>query len=80
MAHAAQTELIIGYADELVAQLANRMAIRDVKRVPIIERQSGRLMGLVARRDLLHVRARVHTKEKQRDKLLRLLGTADKVT
>jgi CIC family chloride channel protein len=80
LANAARTELIIGYADELVAQLADRMAVRNVGRVPIIERQSGQLVGLVARRDLLHVRTRVRTEEQQRDKLLRLIGTADKIT
>ena len=72
-------ELIVGYADELVAYLADRMAMRDVGRVPIIERPSGRLVGLVARRDLLRVRARVRIEEEQRDKLLRLRKLPDAV-
>jgi H+/Cl- antiporter ClcA/CBS domain-containing protein len=67
-------ELTVGYADELVAQLADRMATRDVGRVPVVERQSGKLVGLVARRDLLRVRGRVRTEELYRAKLLRVRG------
>jgi CBS domain-containing protein len=63
-------ELTIGYPDELVGQLVDRMAIRDVGRVPIVERESGRLVGLVARRDILRTRARVRVEELQRAKLL----------
>jgi CBS domain-containing protein len=63
-------ELTVGYADELVAQLADRMATRDVGRVPVIERHSGVLVGLVARRDLLRVRGRVRTEELHRARLL----------
>lgn len=74
LATAASTDLVIGYADELVAQLADRMAIRDVGRVPIVERKNGKLVGLVARRDLLRVRARVRMEEQQRSKLLRVRG------
>lgn len=74
LAAAASTDLVIGYPDELVAQLADRMAIRDVGRVPIVERKTGKLVGLVARRDLLRVRARVRMEEQQRSKLLRVRG------
>jgi CIC family chloride channel protein len=77
LSKAARANLILGYADELVAQLADRMAIHDVGRVPIVERQSGRLVGLVARRDLLDVRTRVRTDEQQRDKLLGLVKAVD---
>lgn len=72
-------EVIVGYADELAGQLADRMAMRDVGRVPVIERSGGRLVGLVARRDLLRVRARLYAEEGQRDKLLHLRGSADSV-
>jgi H+/Cl- antiporter ClcA len=50
-------ELFVGYADELIGQLADRMAMAGIGRVPIVDRGTGRLIGLVARRDLLHVRA-----------------------
>lgn len=62
--------LIVGYSDELVEHLADRMANQGIGRVPIIDRQSGKLVGLVARRDLLHTRARVRTEERERARLL----------
>ncbi len=63
-------DVMLGYADELVGQLADRMAVADVGRVPIIERQSGQMVGLVARRDLLRVRTRVRVEEQHRSKML----------
>jgi CBS domain-containing protein len=69
-------EPLVGYADELVGQLADRMAAADVGRVPIVDGE-GRLVGLVARRDLLRARARVRTEEQDRAKLLGLRGSVD---
>ena len=48
--------LLVGYGDELAGHLADRMTAAGVGRVPILERGSERLIGLVARRDLLQVR------------------------
>jgi H+/Cl- antiporter ClcA len=70
-------EPLLGYADELVGQLADRMATNDVGRVPIVARSTGRLVGLVARRDLLRVRARIRTEESYRTKLLGVRKAAD---
>jgi CBS domain-containing protein len=64
--------LITGYDDESVADLADRMSAADVGRVPIVERATGKLVGLVARRDLFRVRARALRDEQERQKLLRL--------
>jgi len=58
--------LLKGYDDEIVAALADRMIANDVGRVPILERATGRLVGLVARRDLLKVRARLTHQEVSR--------------
>jgi H+/Cl- antiporter ClcA len=69
-------DLMLGYADELVGQLADRMAVADVGRVPIIERQSGQMVGLVARRDLLRVRTRVRVEEQHRSKMLHVRNGA----
>jgi CIC family chloride channel protein len=60
------TTLLKGYDDEIVAALADRMIANDVGRVPILERATGRLVGLVARRDLLKVRARLTHQEVSR--------------
>jgi H+/Cl- antiporter ClcA len=58
--------LLEGYDDEIVAALADRMIANDVGRVPILSRATGRLVGLVARRDLLKVRARLMHQEVSR--------------
>jgi H+/Cl- antiporter ClcA/CBS domain-containing protein len=58
-------QLLVGYEDELVGRLADRMAAADIGRVPILERKSGKLIGLVTRRDLLQVRARAVRQEQQ---------------
>lgn len=66
-------ELVVGYEDELVGHLADRMSATDTGRVPILARGSGELVGLVARRDLLRVRASVRRHEHEREALIRVL-------
>jgi chloride channel protein, CIC family len=59
-------EVFVGYTDELVGHLADRMASADVGRVPIVDRATGKLAGLLARRDLLRVRAHAARLERER--------------
>ncbi len=61
-------EPLVAYEDEMVGSLADRMAAADIGRVPIIRRTDGHLVGLVARRDLLRVRASVVRHERDRDR------------
>jgi len=80
--------LTIGYADELVGPLADRMAESDTGRVPILKRgptrktggetggEDGPVVGLVARRDLLRVRAEVIRHERERERLIQLRGNS----
>src|SRR3546814_10231806 len=56
-------ELFVGYPDELASQAADRMALTGVGRLPIVERTTGRLLGLVGRKDLLRVRAGRHAQQ-----------------
>lgn len=65
-------ETFIAYSDDLVGDLADRMAAADVGRVPILERESGQVVGLVARRDLLRVRTHAIREERVRRRVLRL--------
>ncbi|HUN52760.1 MAG TPA: chloride channel protein [Candidatus Sulfotelmatobacter sp.] len=67
-------DLVIGYDDELVGELADRMAATGASRVPILRREDGKLAGLVARRDLLRVRASVVRSEREREALIRFRG------
>ena len=68
--------LVVGYEDELVGKLAARMAEVAAGRIPILRRgatdEESTVVGLVARRDLLRVRAEVIRHERDREKLIRL--------
>jgi H+/Cl- antiporter ClcA/CBS domain-containing protein len=68
----ADQDPVVAYEDEIVAQLADRMAATDVGRVPILSRADGTIVGLAARRDLLRVRAGVLLQEQEREALIRL--------
>jgi H+/Cl- antiporter ClcA/CBS domain-containing protein len=72
----ADQEPLLGFDDELVGSLADRMAGADVGRVPILRRADGVVVGLVARRDLLRVRASTVRHERERAALLRF-GTTE---
>jgi H+/Cl- antiporter ClcA len=58
--------LTVGYPDEPVSHLADRMVLADVGRVPIVERDTRRLVGLVSRKDLLRIRATAKSTEASR--------------
>jgi len=67
-------EVFVGYTDELVGHLADRMASADVGRVPVVDRGTGKLAGLLARRDLLRVRAHAARLERERARPLTIQG------
>ncbi len=67
-------ELFVGYTDELVGHLADRMASARVGRVPIIDPTTGKVAGLLARRDLLRVRANAARLERERARPLTISG------
>jgi len=67
-------DLFVAHPDELVGHLADRMAAADVGRVPVVDRTSANVVGFVARRDLLRVRARFVHEERTRRRMLRLSG------
>ncbi len=68
----ARDELLSARVDDLVGDLADRMAAADTGRVPILARGSDKVVGLVARRDLLRVRALAIRAEQERGRVLRL--------
>lgn len=63
-------DCVTGFSDELVGKLADRMAEADVGRVPILRRTDSTVVGLVARRDLLRVRAAAVIHERDREALI----------
>jgi H+/Cl- antiporter ClcA len=64
-------ELLVGYPDERVGALADRMIAADVGCAPIVDRATGALLGLVAKRDLLQVRTHAAKIEHDRAAFLR---------
>jgi CBS domain-containing protein len=54
---------VVGYPEETVADLADRMVSADIGRVPIVDHATQRLVGLIARKDLLSIRARARAAE-----------------
>lgn len=69
------TDLTVGYPDELLGRLVDRMVAEDVGRVPVVSGPERRLVGLVTRKDILRGRAIVSTSETLRE---RFLGPARK--
>jgi CIC family chloride channel protein len=61
--------LIVAYPDEPTGDAADRMVLAEVGRIPVIARDGRRLVGLLARKDLLLVRQRVAVEEQQREGL-----------
>ncbi len=49
--------LPVAFPDESVGAVADRMVADDLGRIPVIDRATRRLVGLIARKDLLKVRA-----------------------
>ena len=66
--------LVLGHPDEMVGRVADRMAEADAGRIPVTRREDGVLVGIVARKDLLRVRAKLRREEIDRARLLRRGG------
>ncbi|HVV92792.1 MAG TPA: chloride channel protein [Hyphomicrobiales bacterium] len=58
--------LVVAHPDDILAHIADLMVDADVGRVPIVERGTSRLAGLVARKDLLRIRAHTGSQERER--------------
>ncbi|MEO8896711.1 MAG: chloride channel protein, partial [Rhizomicrobium sp.] len=67
-------EMVTAFADELTGALADRMAETGASRVPVVTRESGELVGIVARRELLRVRALALRAEQDREGAVTLAG------
>ncbi len=67
----AGTPLVAAYPDEPVGDAADRMVLAETGRLPVLDRADGRLVGLLARKDVLQVRQRVAAEEQQRERPLR---------
>jgi H+/Cl- antiporter ClcA len=68
---ASDASLLVGHPDDVLGRLADAMVEAGLGRVPIVDPQSSRLVGLVARRDLLSIRSRAASSEHDRGTFFR---------
>jgi chloride channel protein, CIC family len=62
----ASTKLTVAYPDEYLDAVMDRMMTANVAHVPVVSREDRRLVGYLGWRDLLAVRTRLQTEERQR--------------
>lgn len=63
--------LRLAYPDMLSIVVADLVVAEDTGRVSVVDRESGRIVGIVARRDLLQARAGQRREEQQRERFVR---------
>ena len=62
----------VAYASEPLRVVANRMAERQITRMPVLDPEEHKLVGMVSLEDLLSGRARVLNEERTRERVLRI--------
>jgi CBS-domain-containing membrane protein len=60
------------YPDEPLRIVVNRMAETGLTRLPVIEEESKKLVGIISLQDLLHARVRHLEEERRRERVLRI--------
>lgn len=60
------SSLPVGHPDDTVGFIADLMLAADSGRIPIVDRPTGKLVGLVARKDLLRLRSSLKSSEIER--------------
>ncbi len=72
------TKISLAYPEEYLDALADRLSAINVAHLPVISRETGTLVGYIGWKDLMRVRAKLQTEERQRTTLIRFpLGSAD---
>ncbi len=69
-----KAEMVSAFPDELAGAVADRMSETGASRIPVLTRENGKLVGLVARRELLRTRSMALMQEKEREGALALPG------
>jgi chloride channel protein, CIC family len=67
----ATQQRVVGYPDEFLETIADRMMEANVAHLPILSREDERLVGYIGWKDLLRVRTKLRDEEKQRVILVR---------
>ena len=61
------TSAVSAYPDEVLGRVADLMVSSDLGRIPIVDRDKHRVIGLIARKDLLRIRSVVNAQERDRN-------------
>jgi len=64
--HVSDTSVPVAHPDDTIGYVADLMLAADVGRIPIVDPQTGRLQGLLARKDLLRLRHAANALENER--------------
>jgi H+/Cl- antiporter ClcA/CBS domain-containing protein len=67
-----RAETVEAFPDEPLRVVVYRMAEKAITRMPVVERSSGKLLGLISLDDLLKARARHLEEERRREQVLNL--------
>jgi predicted transcriptional regulator len=67
-----RAEMVEAHPDEPLRVVVYRMAERGITRMPVVERTTRKLLGLVSLDDLLKARGRHLEEEKRREQVLQL--------
>ena len=67
-----RAEVVEAYPDEPLRVVVYRMAEKGITRMPVVERATGKLLGLISLDDLLKARGRHLEEEKRREQVLQL--------
>jgi chloride channel protein, CIC family len=73
----AQTSFVVAFPDEPLRIVVHRMAEKGITRLPVIERDSHKLLGLLSLDDLLKARSRHLEEERHRQQTLRFPFSGD---
>ncbi|MDE3166955.1 MAG: chloride channel protein, partial [Acidobacteriota bacterium] len=62
----------VAYSGETLSAVVSRMADTGITRMPVVDRESGEIAGMVSLRDLLQARVRKLHEERERERVLQL--------
>ncbi len=72
MGSLARRDVVVAGRDEPLRLVVNRMAETGVTRMPVVESDTRKLVGMVSLEDLLHARTRSLAEERTRERVLRI--------
>lgn len=61
------TSVVAAHPDDVLGRVADLMVASDLGRLPVVDRAGHRVVGLIARKDLLRIRAVVNAQEEDRN-------------